>query len=204
MSQALQVEPLEDKVVQDVYQAVLAAFTKAARAQGRYPEDAEEVANETILRLLESHQKNGIENPRNWAHKTAANLWKDIGRREKKHVSYSGVRGLSDNGEIDRYRAETDAPGIEQEGYRLNFPSGHMEATRNSLREEMSLSLMDTRHPEIITEQRDLLQKIDPEWREHMEEGYDFKGGKKMDRNTRRRIQRRARALLLEEGEPLC
>jgi DNA-directed RNA polymerase specialized sigma24 family protein len=192
-------DDIDPKVVADVYQAIMIDFRKAAYAQGKQREDAEDVCNEAIARMLESHQKASIKNPLHWARHTAANLWRDVGRRDRKHVSYDGVEGVSrDQGTWRIWEGEDKGQDlITREPFEKGkvHPGHHVKA-------QMAEAVMDDRSPELITEQRDFIQKIDAEWRQHMEEGYDFGSGKKMDRNTRRQIQRRARALL-KEG-PLC
>lgn len=193
---------LDHKVIEDVYKAILQDFKKAARAQGRGIEDAEEVATEAITRMLESHQKDPIENPLHWARRTAANLWKDMGRRDSRHVSYDGIEGISVDGQVAGYYGMGTVSGEESLAYQRDTDTLHKSTARKAVKQEMAESVMEYRSPETIAEQRDLLQKIDPQWREHMEEGYDFRSGKKMNRNIRRQIQRRARALLREE--PLC
>lgn len=193
---------LDHKVVEEVYQSILLDFKRAASTQGRGVEDAEEVTVEAITRMLEAHQEKPIDNPLHWARRAAARLWKDIGRDDRRHVSFEGVVGVShDTG--PRMNADTD--GVREERARSSktrdFEKGKL-ALPGNMREQMSEAVMEPRSPELITEQRDLLQKIDPDWRLHMEEGFDFSSGKKLDRNTRRQIQRRARALLRNEPLP--
>jgi DNA-directed RNA polymerase specialized sigma24 family protein len=189
-------EELDPKVVESVYADILSIFKGAAKGQGRDVGDAEDVATETVARMLKSHQKEPINNPLHWARHTAANLWKDLGRTERRHISYDGVEGVSrDDGAWRRHEGEDKGQDIvnkpEHEKRKLFVPL--------VIREEMAEAVTEPRSPELIAEQRDFLQKIDPEWRAHMEEGYDFGSKKKLDRNTRRQIQRRARQLLKEK-----
>lgn len=190
---------LDHKVVEDVYKAVLSDFKKAAQAQGRGVEDAEEVATEAITRMLEAHQSNQIDNPLHWARKAAGRLWKDIGRTARKHVSYEGVAGVSRDEATWNIAGTKDGvrEDIEEKSGTPDFDKDKL-LMPHRIKDQMGEAVIETRSPALITEQRDFLQKIDPDWREHMEEGLDFSPGKKLDRNTRRQIQRRARALLRE------
>lgn len=159
---------LDPKIVEEVYLITLQKFRKAAKAQGRDDADAGEVAAEAVTRLMEAHRKTPIEKPLNWALHTAGNLWKDLRKDDVRKIPYGAVR--EDVDDVD--------PNINP-----------------LIAERITERLVEPRSPETITEQRDLLQKIDPDWEKHMEEGYDFTRKHEMDRNTRRQIQRRARAL---------
>jgi DNA-directed RNA polymerase specialized sigma24 family protein len=190
-------DDIDPKIIVEVYNDVVSNYKKASRAQGRGTDDAYEVAQETVTRLLESHKKEPIREPLRWARHTAKNLWTDLQRRDQKHLSYDGVKGLS----LTEGLTEPIVSGANEEEHNKADNMGKRPLPLE-VRVEMVDLVTETRDPATLAEQRDFIQKIDTEWEKHITEGFDFCRGGKMDRNTRRQIQRRARALL-REG-PLC
>jgi DNA-directed RNA polymerase specialized sigma24 family protein len=156
---------IDPKVIEDVYQTLLASLKTWARSWNKNRGDAEDIAHETIIRLLEHHRKTPIKSPMNWCRVTASSVMRETWRADKRVVS------------SDLSEAPEEA------------------------RKTLQLSMMEMESPAALAEQRDFIQKIDPDWRVHLEEGANFsRGGKSnLDRNTRRRIQRRAMALLRED-----
>jgi DNA-directed RNA polymerase specialized sigma24 family protein len=191
-------EPIDPKVIEEVYLVILAQLRSSAHKWRKPLADAEDIAVETITRMLERHEKEAIYSPLHWARKTAMHVWREFGRRQRKNVSYEGVKGQSLHG---GYNESTVDRGS---GERVQRPTEPWERGKISIsrhaRYEMLDAVTDPRSPELLAEQRDFIQKIDPDWKAHMEEGFDFDRGKKLDRNIRRQIKRRAASLLGEKS----
>jgi hypothetical protein len=136
-----------------------------------------DIASETIIRMMERHSEEPIKDPLRWAKRTAHHVRRELFRSSIQGVSFDTTDGV---------------PGSD------DLEDDQKSKVKGSVREDMTRATTDDRDPESLAEQRDFLQKIDPNWREHLEEGVDFGFQNKIPRNERKVIQRRARALLKE------
>ena len=172
---------VDEEVIVKTWEKLKREVHKWARLEKRSAEMAEDVIQETITYLLEASETRDIREPLNWCITAARHLWARVDRQEKKTMSLDNLAGSNAEGSLTSF----DTP----------LSNDKMHNTFASLRQAASDRQEFTRDPADVTEQRDLIQKIDPDWREHIENGMDYTRGGKIAPETRDLILRRAKEL---------
>ena len=179
---------MDEGLVIEIWETLRSELARKAKKENRPAEWADDTANETISRMLEADAQEPLREPLNWARLVARRIWVKDQTLENSNLSYDGVSSLDPDGTI--------TSGSERKAQGREAPTNKDKVKiRNSIRNQMAETVTNRRDPALIAEQRDLIQKIDPDWHEHLEEGLDFSREHKLAQDVRDKIRTRMRRL---------
>lgn len=192
------VSRLETKEILMVYAELKDKVIRKVVGSGYSREDGEDIISETLQRLIEASEKETINNPAAWAETVWRNLWFNLLRRGKRFnmFSFEGTAGVTvEGGEGGVEHAVNEA------GENVDDTNSHNRGKKRlKLRDRLDMIRVVTeyRDPSRIAEDRDKIQKTDPDWLTHMEEGLDGNRGSKMEPLLKKRLRYKWDKLCME------
>lgn len=182
-----------------LWRTLRSELKRKASLEGKPSDLPDDMAQEVITLFLEQCREEHIEKPYHWCRLVALRRWVREQERIKAHLSYDGVVDVSVGGDqTAKTTGNRDGQG-ELDFYR---PDKVLKIkVPVAVKRLMVDRVTDNRDPATISEQRDFIRLIDPDWQEHMADGLDYTRGYKLSQRTRDAIRKRARRIQQEVNE---